>query len=85
MFLNNLRYVRNSNTTNKFNSNQHLFTCSSSQLHVSTIYGHHQAGHKRENKYTVVFGIEHLMLYISVCIKDIHIKLDSLRNEDGKS
>ena len=35
---------------------------------------------KKENKCTVVFRIEILVLYIGVCMKHIHIKLDSLMN-----
>jgi putative aminopeptidase FrvX len=41
--------------------------------------------HKKENKHTVAFRIEISVLYISICVKYIHMKLDSLRNEDGKS
>jgi hypothetical protein len=36
----------------KIKSVKHNCIFSSNQLHVSTIYGHHQAGHKTENKYS---------------------------------
>jgi len=36
--------------------NQNIF--SSRQLHVSVIYGHHQAGHKKENQHAVMFRVE---------------------------
>jgi hypothetical protein len=39
---------------------------------------------RNEKKYTVAFRKEISMLYISICIKYIKIKLDSLINEDGK-
>ena len=68
----------NSNLTNIFNSTQHIFR--SSQLHVLNIYGH-----KKKNKYTVAFRIEISVLYISICIIYVHIKLESLRNKVGKS
>jgi len=41
--------------------------------------------HKKENKCTVVFRIEISVLYIGVCVKHIHIKLDSLMNIDDES
>lgn len=36
-----------------------------SQLHVSTMFSHYQASHKRENKYTNTFGVDVSMLYIN--------------------
>jgi hypothetical protein len=66
--------VRNLNTTSMFNSNQRIFI--SSQLHVSAVYGHHQAGHRKENKYTVAISVEISMLYVSICIQYIHIELN---------
>jgi hypothetical protein len=44
-----------------FSLNQYIF--SSSNLYVATNY---QAGHKRENKYKVMFKIEIRMLYICI-------------------
>jgi len=41
--------------------------------------------HKKENKCTVVLRIEISVLYIGVCVKHIHIKLDSLVNIDDES
>ena len=48
--------MRNSNTTIYLVQNHNIF--SSSQLHVSTIYGHHQAGHKEQSNYRVMFRTE---------------------------
>jgi hypothetical protein len=39
----------------------------------------------KENKYTVAIRIEISVLYIHSCIKYVHVNLDSLRNEVGKS
>jgi len=41
--------------------------------------------HKKENKCTVVFRIEISVLHIGICMKHIHIKLDSLTNIDDES
>jgi len=41
--------------------------------------------HKKENKCTIVFRIEILVLYIGVCVKHIHIKFDSLTNIHDES
>jgi hypothetical protein len=41
--------------------------------------------HKKEIKCTVVFRIEISVLYIGVCMKHIHTKLDSLMNIDDES
>ena len=40
--------------------------------------------HKEENKHSCV-GIDISVPYISICIKYIHSKLDSRRNEAGRS
>lgn len=48
VLLNNLRYMKFSPTTNTFYLNRHIF--SSSQLHVSVIYGH-QAGTKERKEF----------------------------------
>jgi hypothetical protein len=40
--------------------------------------------YKKENKYTGAFRIEISVTYIPICIKYIHTKLDSFRNEDDK-
>jgi hypothetical protein len=47
-----ISYHKKFSNNHILNLNQHIF--SSSLLHVSTIYGHHQAGHKKGNKYTVL-------------------------------
>jgi len=40
---------------------------------------------KKENKYILTFRFEISMLYIRICIKYIHINLDSRRNAIDKS
>jgi hypothetical protein len=68
--------IHNSNLYQRYtrSSIKHNHIFSLSQLHISTMYSHHQASHKRENKYTDTFGIEVSMLYINcvtfLCVVD---------------
>jgi len=49
---------------NIFSLNQHIFC--SSQLHISTIYGHHQAGQKNDCV-LILYLVTSLVMTIQVC------------------